>query len=91
VARSEAEIVEACLNGNSGAWDELYRLYYAKIRRIIGFRRWGFSANEVEDGIQEVFLEVVRCPASEAKPIFLRSSLVWPKIVASLIYARKLP
>ncbi len=60
MARSEAEIVEACLNGNSGAWDELYRLYYAKIRRIIGFRRWGFSANEVEDGIQEVFLEVVR-------------------------------
>ena len=60
VARSEAELIELCLNGDSGAWDELYRTHYARVRRIIGFRRWGFSNNEVEDGIQEVFLEVVR-------------------------------
>jgi len=60
VARSEAELIEACLNGDSGAWEELYRLHYPRVRRIIGFRRWGFSNNEVEDGIQEVFMEVER-------------------------------
>ncbi len=60
MARSEVELIELCLNGDSGAWDELYRAHYARVRRIIGFRRWGFSNNEVEDGIQEVFLEVVR-------------------------------
>lgn len=60
MARSETELIELCLNGDSGAWDELYRTHYARVRRIIGFRRWGFSNNEVEDGIQEVFLEVVR-------------------------------
>jgi RNA polymerase sigma-70 factor, ECF subfamily len=60
VARSEAELIELCLNGDPGAWDELYRAHYARVRRIIGFKRWGFSNNEVEDGIQEVFMEVVR-------------------------------
>ncbi|MBT9588754.1 sigma-70 family RNA polymerase sigma factor [bacterium] len=60
MSRSESELIEACLNGDGGAWDELYRSHYARVRRIIGFRRWGFSNNEVEDGIQEVFLEVVR-------------------------------
>lgn len=58
--RSEAELIEACLNGDSGAWEELYQVHYARVRRIIGFKRWGFSNNEVEDGVQEVFLEVVR-------------------------------
>lgn len=60
MARTEPELIELCLNGDSGAWEELYRLYYARVRRIIGFKRWGFTNNEVEDGVQEVFLEVVR-------------------------------
>ena len=58
--RTEAELIEACLNGDSGAWEELYQAHYVRVRRIIGFKRWGFSNNEVEDGVQEVFLEVVR-------------------------------
>lgn len=60
MARSEGELIEACLGGDTGAWEELYRLHYPRVRRIIGFRRWGFSNNEVEDGVQEVFMEVVR-------------------------------
>jgi len=60
VPRTEAELIEACLNGDSGAWEELYQAHYVRVRRIIGFKRWGFSNNEVEDGVQEVFLEVVR-------------------------------
>lgn len=60
MARSESELIELCLSGDGTAWEELYRLHYARVRRIIGFKRWGFSNNEVEDGIQEVFLEVVR-------------------------------
>lgn len=60
MARTESELIEACLQGDSRAWEELYQAYYARVRRIIGFRRWGFSQNEVEDGVQEVFMEVVR-------------------------------
>lgn len=60
MSRSETELIELCLTGDTGAWEELYRLHYARVRRIIGFRRWGFSQNEVEDGVQEVFMEVVR-------------------------------
>ena len=59
-SRSEEQLVELCLQGDSSAWDELYRLHYARVRRIIGWRRWGFTVNEVEDGVQEVFLELVR-------------------------------
>jgi len=58
--RSEEQLVELCLQGETSAWDELYRLHYARVKRIIGWRRWGFSPNEVEDGVQEVFLELVR-------------------------------
>lgn len=49
-----------CLNGDESAWSELYRAYYSQIRFVVGWKRWGFSQSEVEDGIQEVFTELVR-------------------------------
>ena len=58
--RSEEELLELCLKGDTSAWEELYRAHYARVRRIVGWKRWGFSNNEVEDGIQEVFVEVIR-------------------------------
>lgn len=60
VSRREEELVEQCMRGDRTAWEELYRVNYPKVRRIVGWKRWGFSASEVEDGIQEVFVEVIR-------------------------------
>lgn len=57
---SEDELVQRCLDGDALAWEEIYRSYYVRVRRVIGWRRWGFSPNEVEDAVQEVFLELVR-------------------------------
>jgi RNA polymerase sigma-70 factor (ECF subfamily) len=56
----EKELVESCLSGDESAWSELYATYYPQIRYVVGWKRWGFSKGEVEDGIQEVFTELVR-------------------------------
>ncbi len=56
----EKALVERCLSGDEGAWNDLYRAYYAQVRFVVGWKRWGFSKNEVEDGIQEVFTELIR-------------------------------
>lgn len=58
--KDENGLVDRCLNGDEAAWAELYRLYYPQIRFVVGWKRWGFSKNEVEDGIQEVFTELIR-------------------------------
>lgn len=57
---SEEQLVERCLGGDASAWEELYKRHYRRVKTVIGWRRWGFSLNEVEDGVQEVFLELVR-------------------------------
>ena len=56
----EKELVARCLDGDELAWSELYKAYYSQIRFVVGWKRWGFSKSEVEDGIQEVFTELVR-------------------------------
>lgn len=59
-AAQEKELVSRCLDGDESAWSELYQAYYSQIRYVVGWKRWGFSKSEVEDGIQEVFTELVR-------------------------------
>ena len=59
-ADSEKELVNRCLSGDETAWGELYKAYYSQIRYVVGWKRWGFSKADVEDGIQEVFTELVR-------------------------------
>lgn len=56
----EKALVGRCLGGDETAWSELYRAFYPQVRFIVGWKRWGFSVSEVEDGIQEVFTELVR-------------------------------
>lgn len=56
----EKELVGRCLSGDESAWVELYRAYYSQIRFVVGWKRWGFGTAEVEDGIQEVFAELIR-------------------------------
>ncbi len=60
----EKELVDRCLSGDESAWAELYKAYYSQIRFVVGWKRWGFSSSEVEDGIQEVFTELVRSLAN---------------------------
>lgn len=59
-ADKEKELVSRCLDGDESAWSELYQAFYPQIRYVVGWKRWGFSKGEVEDGIQEVFTELVR-------------------------------
>lgn len=59
-AEEEKDLVGRCLGGDETAWAELYRAFYPQIRFVVGWKRWGFSKNEVEDGIQEVFTELIR-------------------------------
>jgi RNA polymerase sigma-70 factor (ECF subfamily) len=56
----EQQLISRCLQGDERAWEEVYRRHYGQVKRIIGWKRWGFSPVEVEDGIQEVFLQLVR-------------------------------
>ncbi|MHB2018522.1 MAG: RNA polymerase sigma factor [Candidatus Xenobia bacterium] len=56
----DAALSERCLSATPGAWEELYRRYAGRIRGVIGWSRWGFSGHEVEDFVQEVFLELAR-------------------------------
>lgn len=59
-AEEDKSLVHRCLAGEETAWAELYRTFYPQIRFVVGWKRWGFSKNEVEDGIQEVFAELIR-------------------------------
>lgn len=59
-AEEEKSLVQRCLSGEESAWAELYRAFYPQIRFVVGWKRWGFTKNEVEDGIQEVFAELIR-------------------------------
>ena len=57
---SEEVLIKRCLSGDNSAWESLYRLHYTRVRRIVSWPKWGFSAAEIEDYVQEVFLELVR-------------------------------
>jgi RNA polymerase sigma factor (sigma-70 family) len=60
LSRAEEQLVESCIKGDAAAWEQLYRTHYPLVRRVVGWNKWGFSSAEVEDGTQEVFLEVIR-------------------------------
>lgn len=57
---SEEQLISRCLQGDASAWEEIYRRHYGRVKQVIGWRRWGFTPIEVEDGVQEVFLQLVR-------------------------------
>lgn len=58
--QADEQLISRCLRGDEAAWEEVYRRYYGRVKRVIGWKRWGFSPIEVEDGVQEVFLQLVR-------------------------------
>jgi RNA polymerase sigma factor (sigma-70 family) len=57
---SDDELIACCLKGDNQAWEKLYKLYYARVRRIVSWPKWGFIPAETEDITQEVFMELVR-------------------------------
>lgn len=57
---SDQRLIEGCLNGDESCWEGLYRRYHGLVRRTVAWGRWQFTPAEVEDNIQEVFLELLR-------------------------------
>lgn len=57
---SEANLLARCRRGDAGAWDELFDLHYAATGRFIFQLGHDFTAEDVEEICQEVFLAVIR-------------------------------
>ena len=59
-ARVEAELIARCRRGDAGAWDELFDFHYAPAGRFVFQLAPEFTAEDVEEICQEVFLSVVK-------------------------------
>src|ERR1051325_171360 len=59
-ARAEAELIARCRRGDADAWDELFDLHYAPAGRFLFQLAPDFTAEDVEELCQDVFLSVVR-------------------------------
>lgn len=57
---SDARLVEGCLGGDESCWEAIYRRYHDLVRRTVAWSRWKFTPAEVDDNVQEVFLELLR-------------------------------
>lgn len=55
---AEAQLVERCLGGDEGAWDEMVRIYTRKVYAVC--YRFTGKDSEAQDLTQEVFLRVFR-------------------------------
>lgn len=56
----EDKLINMAIDGYEEAWKELYRRYYGRVKRVVAWRKWSFRYAEVEEIIQEVFLELIR-------------------------------
>ncbi|MBI2264701.1 MAG: hypothetical protein HYU64_05960 [Armatimonadetes bacterium] len=57
---SEEELLEECARGEERAWEELHKRYAGYVRRMVSWRKWGFSPSEVEEIVQEVFTDLIK-------------------------------
>jgi RNA polymerase sigma-70 factor (ECF subfamily) len=57
---SEAELIEQCCAGDSGAWDELFNRHYAATGRFVFQFSPELKQEDVEEICQEVFLSVIK-------------------------------
>jgi RNA polymerase sigma-70 factor, ECF subfamily len=68
---SEADLINACREGESGAWDVLFDKYYGVVARFVFQLSAEFSHEDTEEICQETFLSVVRSLGSfQAKSTF---------------------
>ncbi len=64
MAETESDLVARCRIGDPAAWDELFNRHYDPVARFLFQFSPDFSAEDVEDLCQEVFLSAVRSLAS---------------------------
>ena len=57
---AEADLLSRCRRGDAAAWEELFDLHYAAAGRFIFQLGNQFTAEDVEEICQEVFLSVIR-------------------------------
>ena len=57
---AEAQLLARCRRGEPDAWDELFDRHYAAAGRFIFQLASDFTAEDVEEVSQEVFLSVIR-------------------------------
>ncbi len=58
--KTEEELIDLALVGDQRAWDEIYRRFYSRVRRIVSWGKWGFRYAEVDEIVQEVFMELMK-------------------------------
>ena len=66
---SEENLIETAIEGNESAWNEIYRRFHGRVKRIVSWRKWGFRQAEADEVAQDVFLELLK-----ALPNFRRES-----------------
>lgn len=57
---SEAKLIEYALEGRQDAWKEIYRRYYGRVKRIVTWGKWGFRYAEIDEIIQDIFMELLK-------------------------------
>lgn len=89
VYATDAELVEACLNGDETAWQKLVERYGPLVFSIP--RRLGLSAADAEDVFQNVFLIVYRRLTTLKNRASLCAWLIQITHHESLHYCKRLP
>jgi len=56
--RVDSALLDACVEGNAGAWRRLHRLCYARAAAFL--RKLGVNERDLDDALQEVFVELFR-------------------------------
>ncbi len=57
---TEDKLIQLVKGGNGDAWKKLYRLYFGRVRRVVAWDKWKFRRAEVDEIVQEVFIELLK-------------------------------
>jgi len=57
---AEEKLIKRALDGDQDAWRDIYRRYYGLVKKVVAWGKWGFKYAEVEEVVQEVFMELCR-------------------------------
>ncbi len=57
---TEDNLIEIAIEGDENAWNEIYRRFHSRVKRIVSWRKWGFRQSEADEVAQDVFLELLK-------------------------------